>query len=141
MIYDAFYADDKQKALFHGHSFTASPLACAAALASMELLLKKETWDRIKAIEQKHQIFLSKIANEPKVKDGRQTGTILAIELQQDERTSYFSGLNEIIDTYILSRGILMRPLGNIIYLVPPYCISDEDLDYIYEVILDDLHL
>lgn len=141
IIYDAFYADDKKKALFHGHSFTASPLACAAALASMELLLKKETWERITAIEQKHQTFLAHTVLESKVKNVRQTGTILAIELRQDEKTSYFSALSEILYPYFLSRGILIRPLGNIIYLVPPYCISDEDLDYIYTVIIDALQL
>ncbi|WGQ16865.1 aminotransferase class III-fold pyridoxal phosphate-dependent enzyme [Sphingobacterium faecium] len=141
IIYDAFYADDKKKALYHGHSFTANPLACAAALASMELLLKKETRDRITAIEQKHQTFLAHIVLDPKVKYARQTGTILAIELQQDEKTSYFSVLSEVLYPYFLSRGILIRPLGNIIYLVPPYCISDDDLDYIYTVIIDALQL
>lgn len=141
IIYDAFYADDKKKALFHGHSFTASPLACAAALASMELLLKKETWERITAIEQKHKTFLAHMVLESKVKNVRQTGTILAIELRQDEKTSYFSALSEILYPYFLSRGILIRPLGNIIYLVPPYCISDEDLDYTYTVIIDALQL
>ena len=141
IIYDAFYADDKKKALYHGHSFTANPLACAAALASMELLLKKETRDRITGIEQKHQSFLAHIVLDPKVKYARQTGTILAIELQQDEKTSYFSVLSEVLYPYFLSRGILIRPLGNIIYLVPPYCISDDDLDYIYTVIIDALQL
>ncbi|MNL62041.1 Adenosylmethionine-8-amino-7-oxononanoate aminotransferase [compost metagenome] len=107
----------------------------------MELLLKKETWERITAIEQKHQTFLAHTVLESKVKNVRQTGTILAIELRQDEKTSYFSALSEILYPYFLSRGILIRPLGNIIYLVPPYCISDEDLDYIYTVIIDALQL
>lgn len=140
-IYEAFYSDDKQQALFHGHSFTASPLACSAALASMELLLKKETIDRIASITRKHSIFLAKIKNEPKVKDVRQTGTIIAIELLQHEKTSYFSTISEILYPHFLQRGILMRPLGNILYLVPPYCISDEDLDNIYEVITEALQL
>jgi adenosylmethionine-8-amino-7-oxononanoate aminotransferase len=140
-IYDAFYSDDKQQALFHGHSFTASPIACTAALASMDLLLKEETLDRIACIEKKHHIFLARIKNEHKVKYVRQTGTIMAIELSQDEKTSYFSAMSEVLYLYFLKRGILMRPLGNIIYLVPPYCISDEDLDYIYEVITDAIKL
>jgi len=140
-IYEAFYSDEKQRALFHGHSFTASPLACTAALASMELLLNKETLARIATITRKHSIFLTKIKNEPKIKHVRQTGTIMAIELQQREETSYFSNINEIVYPYFLQRGILIRPLGNIIYLVPPYCISDADLDYIYEVITDALSL
>lgn len=141
MIYNAFYSDDKQQALFHGHSFTASPLACTAALASMELLLKKETLDHIANIEWKHSIFLNQIKNETKVKHVRQTGTIMAIELRQEEKTSYFSPLSAVLYPYFLKRGILMRPLGNIIYLVPPFCISDEDLDYIYAAIKDALKL
>jgi adenosylmethionine-8-amino-7-oxononanoate aminotransferase len=140
-IYEAFYSDEKKQALFHGHSFTASPLACTAALASMELLLSKETIASIANITRKHSIFLTEIKNEPKVKHIRQTGTIIAIELQQSEETSYFSNINEIVYPYFLQRGILIRPLGNIIYLVPPYCISDADLDFIYEVITDALSL
>lgn len=63
----------------------------------------------------------------------RQKGILMI----QDEKTSYFSNLSDLLYPYFLSRGILLRPLGNIIYLVPPYCISDADLDYIYMVIID----
>ncbi len=141
VVYQAFYSDDKRQALYHGHSFTASPLACAAALASMELLLKAETTARIARIVAKHRAFKEEITNWPKVKDVRQRGTIIAIEWNHMESTSYFSKLGEVLYPFFLERGILLRPLGNIIYLVPPYCISDCDLDYIYVSIKEALKL
>jgi len=135
-IYDAFYSDDSKKALFHGHSFTASPLACTAALASLDLLLLDETQQNIQRIVQQHAKFKSEIANHPKIKNIRQHGTIFAFEWHTLEETSYFSDMNKVLYPKFLEKGILMRPLGNIIYLVPPYCISAEDLNYIYKTIL-----
>lgn len=139
-IYEAFYSDDKTKSLFHGHSFTASPLACAAALASMDLLLQEETQQNIQRICRQHQQFIDSLKNHPKIKDARQQGTIFALEWKIDEDTSYFSDMHELLYPFFLERGILMRPLGNIIYLVPPYCISQEDLEYIYSTILEALN-
>jgi len=140
-IYDAFYSDDKTKALFHGHSFTASPLACAAALASMDLLLMSETQDKISNICALHSGFVNQLKGHPKIKDVRQQGTILALEWKVTSGSSYFSELRDQIYPYFLNKGILLRPLGNIIYLVPPYCISKEDLQYIYNEILAALEL
>lgn len=140
-IYDAFYSDDKTKALFHGHSFTASPLACAAALASMDLLLMQETQGKISNICAQHSEFVNKLKGHPKIKDVRQKGTILALEWKVESGTSYFSQLRDQLYPYFLSKGILLRPLGNIIYLVPPYCILEEDLQYIYKEILTALEL
>lgn len=134
-IYQAFYADDLNKTLFHGHSFTASPLACTAALASLDLLMQESTQKQIENIIQQHQIFISSIQHHPKVKVIRQCGTILAMEWKTDEETSYFSDMHEKLYPYFLEKGILLRPLGNIIYLVPPYCISTNDLTYIYKTI------
>lgn len=140
-IYDAFYSNDKTKALFHGHSFTASPLACSAALASMDLLLEDQTQRNIARICDQHAAFAEKLKDHPKVAEVRQQGTIFAMEWKTDEHTSYFSEMHDVLYPFFLSKGILMRPLGNIIYLVPPYCISENDLDYIYETILEALVL
>ncbi|MEQ7800557.1 adenosylmethionine--8-amino-7-oxononanoate transaminase [Pedobacter sp. ASV1-7] len=140
-IYDAFYSNDKTKALFHGHSFTASPLACSAALASMDLLLEDQTQSNIAKICDQHAAFAKKLKDHPKVAKVRQQGTIFAMEWKTNERTSYFSEMHDILYPFFLSKGILMRPLGNIIYLVPPYCISETDLNYIYETILEALML
>ncbi|MGM7552125.1 adenosylmethionine--8-amino-7-oxononanoate transaminase [Myroides odoratimimus] len=140
-LYQAFYADDKTKALFHGHSFTASPLACTAALASMDLLLSKDTQGHIKRIAKQHKGFIQQLKQHPKVQDARQCGTIFAMEWKTTECTSYFSDMHDILYPFFLERGVLMRPLGNIIYLVPPYCTTDEDLAYIYSCILEALEM
>lgn len=134
-VYEVFYADDACKALFHGHSFTANPLACTAALASLDLLLKKQTLENIERICSEHQQFLNEIKSHSAVKTVRQCGTILALELKITEETSYFNRQYESLYPYFLSKGIILRPLGNIIYLVPPYCISTPDLRYIYQSI------
>jgi adenosylmethionine-8-amino-7-oxononanoate aminotransferase len=134
-IYEAFLSEDKLKTLFHGHSFTANPLACTAALASIELLLQVEAQENIIRICVQHAQFARKIKGHPKLKEVRQTGTILAMEWQTASGTSYFSELRNLLYDYFLENGILMRPLGNVIYVLPPYCISNDDLNEIYQQI------
>ncbi|GAB3936366.1 adenosylmethionine--8-amino-7-oxononanoate transaminase [Mucilaginibacter myungsuensis] len=131
-IYNAFLSTDKLKTLFHGHSYTANPVACAASLASMDLFVAPETEANIARIEMSHQAFAAKIRNHPKIKTIRQTGTILAIEWQTGEDTNYFSNLRDKLYQYFLDAGIILRPLGNVIYILPPYCITDDQLAYIY---------
>jgi len=141
-IFEAFLSDDKLKTLYHGHSFTANPVACAASLASLAILLEPQTLANIKRIETQHSLFRDKIAGHSKVKTIRQTGTIIAIEWQTGESTSYLSTLRDKLYTYFLSKGIVLRPLGNIIYILPPYIITNEELAYIYSTIsraLDDI--
>jgi adenosylmethionine-8-amino-7-oxononanoate aminotransferase len=130
-IYDAFLSDDKLKTLFHGHSFTANPVACAASNASFDLLMQPETQNNINRIVSKHQEFAIEIANNPKLKNIRQKGTIIALEWDI-EATSYFNNIRDTLYNFFLSKNILLRPLGNILYIMPPYCISNDDLDYIY---------
>ncbi|MCQ4138387.1 adenosylmethionine--8-amino-7-oxononanoate transaminase [Chryseobacterium sp. EO14] len=136
-IFEAFLSYDKYKTLFHGHSFTANPLACTAALASMELLLKEETLEKINLISQKHFNFSQVLKNHPKIENVRQTGTIIAWEIKNDEKTSYFNEIGKVLYREFLKRGIIMRPLGNVMYLVPPYCITSEELDFVYRNILE----
>lgn len=131
-IYDAFLSDDKLKTLFHGHSFTANPVACSAALASLDILLEKGTTRSLDMISQNHHEFLIKIKNHPRIKNIRQTGTILALEWKSSSETSYFNNLRDNLYNFFLDQGIILRPLGNIIYILPPYCISREQLQYIY---------
>ncbi|GGH03830.1 adenosylmethionine--8-amino-7-oxononanoate transaminase [Pedobacter zeae] len=134
-IFEAFLSEDKLKTLYHGHSFTANPLACVASLASLDILLQPETLANIKRIEAKHAVFLQEIKTHAKVKAIRQTGTIIAIEWETGNETSYLSNLRNLLYTYFLEKGIILRPLGNIIYILPPYVINDADLDYIYGAI------
>jgi adenosylmethionine-8-amino-7-oxononanoate aminotransferase len=134
-IFDAFLSDDKLKTLYHGHSFTANPVACAASLASLDILLKPETMANIQRIKAKNEAFAAEIKDHPKVRDVRQKGTILVLEWETGNDTSYLSGLRNQLYLYFLERGIILRPLGNILYILPPYIISDEDLEYIYQII------
>jgi adenosylmethionine-8-amino-7-oxononanoate aminotransferase len=134
-IYDAFLWDDKLKTLFHGHSFTANPVACASALASMDLFLDPSTAESIARIVESHRNFADKIKQHPKVKTVRQTGTIVAMEWETGSDTSYFNSLRDKLYLYFLDAGIILRPLGNVIYILPPYCITNEQLIYIYSKI------
>jgi adenosylmethionine-8-amino-7-oxononanoate aminotransferase len=139
-IYNAFLSDEKYMTLFHGHSFTANPLACTAALASMELLLNDQTQENILRISEQHYNFSKILKQHPHVENVRQTGTILAWEIKNDQETSYFNKIGKKLYDDFLSRGIVMRPLGNVMYLVPPYCISAKVLNFIYENILEVLN-
>lgn len=139
IIYDAFYADDNMKTFFHGHSYTANPLACAAANASMEILMSEQCQERINAIALSHRSFASTINNHPFVKQVRQMGTIMAIELNTSEHSSYFNNIQSKAYQYYLSRGIFLRPLGNIVYIMPPYCITADELEKVYRIVSESL--
>jgi adenosylmethionine-8-amino-7-oxononanoate aminotransferase len=130
-IFDAFYEDDRKKMLYHGHSFTGNPTIIASALASLDLLLMDSCTESRQRITAAHKAFAETIKGDPFIADIRQTGTIIAIELKTDN-PSYHSGLRDVMYQFFLDRKIIMRPLGNIIYVLPPYCISDEELDYVY---------
>jgi adenosylmethionine-8-amino-7-oxononanoate aminotransferase len=134
-IYDAFLSEDRLKTLFHGHSFTANPVACAAALASLDLFMEPSTMESIERITASHSQFAEKIKNHLKVKTIRQTGTIFAMEWETGTDTSYFNSLRDKLYLYFLDAGIILRPLGNTIYILPPYCITDKQLNYIYSKI------
>lgn len=130
-IFDAFYDDDRTKMLYHGHSFTANPTICTAALASLDLLLLDSCAANRLSIAKAHEAFAESIKTNPAIADIRQTGTIIAIELKTDT-PSYHHSLRDVMYRFFLEKKILMRPLGNIIYLLPPYCISNEELTYAY---------
>ena len=139
-IYDAFLSDDRMKTLFHGHSFTANPVACAAALASLDIFLQATTAENIQRITEMHQAFGEKIRHHPKVKTIRQTGTIFAMEWETGSDTSYFNSLRDTLYQYFLEAGIILRPLGNTVYILPPYCITNDQLNYIYAKIEEALN-
>ncbi len=135
-IFNAFYDDDRNKMLYHGHSFTANPIACTAALASLDLLLQSGCSERRQQIAGAHVAFAQSVKTHKAVADVRQTGTILAIELKTDTPT-YHSHMRDMLYNFFLKRKIIMRPIGNIIYLIPPYCTSNTELDYIYRCITE----
>ncbi len=134
-IYDAYVTDDKSKTFFHGHSYTANPTACAAALASMDLMEKKETIENIERISKQHNSFAGKVKGHKDLLCVRYKGTIIALEIKTPEESGYMNSLAERISSHFIQKGILLRPLGNVLYVLPPYCISDSDLSYIYSSI------
>jgi adenosylmethionine-8-amino-7-oxononanoate aminotransferase len=138
-IFDAFYADEKEKTFYHGHSYTANPLICTAANASIDLLIKDECQQSIQFICKKHAAFAETIRTHDLVKEVRQQGTIIAIEFNTTEGTSYFNSIRNKLYEYYLSNGVLLRPLGNIIYILPPYCITDAELNKVYNIITQSL--
>lgn len=137
-VFDAFLSDDRTKTFFHGHSYTANPLACTAGLASLDLLLEQSCLNRIKEIQNQHEQFVQKELS--KVEDDyflniRILGTILAFEINTG-KNEYANQVGADIMKQAMLEGIYLRPLGNTVYLMPPYCISKEQLSKIYKFIL-----
>ncbi|MDR5589160.1 adenosylmethionine--8-amino-7-oxononanoate transaminase [Christiangramia sp. SM2212] len=132
-IYGAFYSDDIAKGLFHGHTYTANPLACVAALAGVELLVSKDIQANIQHISEANIEFCKKLEGNSKVKNVRSRGVIMAFEL--DVETDRYGGLRNKLFKFFMDHGVFLRPLGNTIYILPPFVISDKELSKIYSVI------
>lgn len=139
-IYNAFLSDNKANALLHGHSFTGNALSCACACASLDLFEQDLTWQNVNRIESWNQSLFEELQNHPKIKDIRYIGTIFAIELKQKSESSYYAGIRDEIVKHFLNKGIFIRPLGNIFFFNPPYCITDEELKQVREVTIEFLN-
>jgi adenosylmethionine---8-amino-7-oxononanoate aminotransferase len=130
-IYDRFYSDDPSKTLYHGHSYTANPIGCAAALASLELLKQNESV--YMQMEIWHRQYLTKLANRyPQLTKLRVMGTISAIDINNCEKAGYLNNVGRKIGHHAIAHGVLLRPLGNVLYLMPPYCITESELAWVY---------
>jgi adenosylmethionine---8-amino-7-oxononanoate aminotransferase len=134
-IFEAFYDDDINKALFHGHTFTANPTGCAAALASLELLQTPEMQDNIFRVNKSHLQFQKHIKSHPKVTTTRVLGTIFALEIKTESAASYYGTLRNKLYEFFIENGIILRPVGNIVYILPPYIITEKQLQKVYEVV------
>lgn len=134
-IYEAFLSDDRTRAFFHGHSYTANPVACAAGLASLDLLLADECQARIAFISEQHAAVARELAQHPGVVAVRHRGTMLAAELATGQTTSYFSPLRDALYQTAMARRVVLRPLGNVIYALPPYCTTPAQLAEIHEAL------
>lgn len=134
-IFDGFYSNDTHKALFHGHTFTANPTGCAAALASISLLQTDVMQQHIERVHQSHLIFQSKIKNHPKVAQTRVLGVIFALEIKIDSEVGYYGKLRNQLYQFFIENGIILRPVGNIIYILPPYIITEKQLQKVYKII------
>jgi adenosylmethionine---8-amino-7-oxononanoate aminotransferase len=131
-IFNQFLHPEKVKALLHGHSYTGNALACAVACASIEVFQENNTKTNISRIEKSHAKFAESLSIYENI-EVRQLGTILALEFIEDQKKSnYFSDLAQKAYSYFLEEGMLLRPLGNVIFLNPPYCITDSNLTKCY---------
>jgi adenosylmethionine---8-amino-7-oxononanoate aminotransferase len=140
-IYKAFYQDDIQKAFLHGHSYTANPIACAAAIANLELF-NDDTFAHISLLESIHNQQLSMLKNKFKqIKNIRCMGGIGAFDIidinNASQEINYGSAIGQLIRLKMQDRGVLIRPLGSTIYILAPYCITVDDLKYIYSSICE----
>ncbi|KYH12632.1 adenosylmethionine--8-amino-7-oxononanoate transaminase [Neorickettsia sp. 179522] len=137
-VYNAFLSDDFSGALIHSHSYTANPLGCAAGIASLELLKSTSTLDKIARIEQLHKNFICdlKLALPEVIKAERVCGTIVAFNLFSEE-CNYSHVIAGKLKEIFIKEGLLIRPLGNTIYLMPPYCISEKVLKEAYWKIIE----
>jgi adenosylmethionine-8-amino-7-oxononanoate aminotransferase len=136
-IYQAFVNDDKLKTFFHGHSFTANPLACSAAIASFDLLNKQDCLDKIQWISEQHIQFAIQLKKyEGKIKNIRTIGTIIAFEIVNG-KDEYLNNISASITAAALEKGVYIRPLGNTVYIMPPYCITEAELRKVNKVIIE----
>ncbi len=135
-LYEAFWSEDRGRMFFHSSSYTGNPIACAAALANLEIWETAPVLARIGAIAAQHGRRLQALAAQAAVRNVRQCGTIAAFDLDTDA-SGYLSDLGPRLYRFFLGRDVLLRPLGNVVYLLPPYCITEQELDWIYDVIDD----
>ena len=134
-IFDGFYSDDTNKAFFHGHTFTANPTGCAAAIASISLLQNPQTQRNIERIHQAHLAFQASINNHPKVATTRVLGVIFALQIKTQSQEEYYGTLRNKLYQFFIQNGIILRPVGGIIYILPPYIITDQQLQKVYKTI------
>lgn len=130
-IYDAFDSADPAKTFWHGHSYTANPLGCAAALASMELM--EESAPVFRQMEQWHLEKMEELEPLSNLKRRRVTGTIAAMDILSDGEEGYLNSIADKIKSECIDLGLLLRPLGNVLYLMPPYCTTREQLATMYD--------
>ncbi len=138
-VYQAFYSDDISKGLFHGHTYTANPLACTAALAALELLQTDEIQSSIQNIIQWHQQFDAAIKEHSKVAATRQLGVIYALDL--DLKMERYGNMRDKLFKHFMKHGVFLRPLGNTIYVLPPYVITKQQMEKIYATIQSTLEI
>ncbi len=135
-VYEPFYSEDPSKTFLYGHSYAGNVLACAAANANLDLLENPKFLKVWESINLSHQEFAKKLEGTPSILDIRILGTILAIEYKS-KTDGYFSDLGPKMKNFFREKNVLLRPLGNVVYILPPYCSTREDLDHAYNAIFE----
>ncbi len=133
-IFDAHLSTDRRHTFFHSSSYTANPIACAAALANLSVWKNEPVKARISTLQSMQEERLSRFRSDPRLANVRQSGTITALDLRVPAG-GYLSDVGPKLRAFFRERNLLIRPLGNVIYLMPPYCVSAEDLDRAYDAI------
>lgn len=135
-VADAFHSENRMHTFYHGHSYTGNALACAAANANLQIFQDEPVFHRIGAIAKIHAERLAQVATMHQVGETRQIGTIGVMELRAED-AGYLSSMRPRLYQFFLERGVLLRPLGNVVYVLPPYVISAEELHRVYDVIVE----
>ncbi|HEY7180486.1 MAG TPA: adenosylmethionine--8-amino-7-oxononanoate transaminase [Blastocatellia bacterium] len=140
-VYEAFLSEDRGKTFFHGHSYTANPLGCAVALASLELFRREGTLERVRELERQLGARLGPLAACPQVGEVRVIGGVGVVELVADKQSraagGYLDRVGPLLTDEFLRRGLLLRPLGNVLYFMPPYVISEAEVEWASEQIAE----
>ncbi|HXA77160.1 MAG TPA: adenosylmethionine--8-amino-7-oxononanoate transaminase [Candidatus Acidoferrales bacterium] len=139
-IHEAFVGADRRRTFYHGHSYTGNPIAAAAGAASLRIFETEPVFDRIRTIARIHCERLQAVRNHRAVAEVRSIGTMAAVELRADD-AGYFSKLRPKLYKFFLDSGVLLRPLGNVVYVLPPYSISPEELHYVHDRIAESLDM
>lgn len=139
-IQEAFVGEDRARTFYHGHSYTGNPIAAAAAVASLGIFEREPVFESIDNIARTHRERLAAIRQHPAVGDVRSIGTVAAVELRTED-VGYTSRLRPKLYKFFIEAGVLLRPLGNVIYILPPYVISSDELNYIHDRVADSLEL
>jgi adenosylmethionine-8-amino-7-oxononanoate aminotransferase len=134
-LFEAFVSEDRRRTFFHGHSYTGNPLACAAAVASLELLRRPECARARDAIEAQHRRYLDILATHPRVENPRVMGTVAALDLRVGEGEGYLANVGSQLARHARAQGVLLRPLGNVVYLMPPYGITEGQLQQAWDAV------
>lgn len=135
-LFDAFLSDHLHDAFLHGHTYTGNPLSCSCALANLDLLELESSEKQRALIACSHKQFCEKWKGHPKLRRCESLGTILVLEYESGGTTTYFHSHRNKHYYFFLERGILLRPLGNVLYVMPPYCITSDELQFIYDHIV-----
>jgi adenosylmethionine-8-amino-7-oxononanoate aminotransferase len=135
-IFDAHYSKDRTRTFFHSSSYTANPVACAAAKANLDLWQGQEARQRMALVATLQEHAIEPFRADPRFENVRRTGTITALDLKTDD-VGYLAGIGPKLQAFFKDRDLLLRPLGNTIYVMPPYCVTAADLDEIYAGIRD----
>ncbi len=133
-IFEAHLSPDRSRTFFHSSSYTANPIACAAALANLEVWENEPVSARIAALSARQAERLEPFGTDARFHNVRRLGTITALDLDVAD-SGYLAGIGPKLYSLLLERDVLLRPLGNTIYVMPPYCVTEAELDRVYAAI------